>query len=157
MHDQIYTIVIFPLFLLIGQTIIQTINAITSRKINQRLDESEKKRLTAKAATEEKRAIEAKWREEVESRMKNFEQYFSTQNKIIDLILRGQVSQMRSDIIHKAHRYLDDLGRASAEEKNAFNEEYKEYNLICKTAEIKNNFVQSLHDQVMALPGRSNQ
>lgn len=89
--------------------------------------------------------------------MKNFEQYFSTQNKIIDLILRGQVSQMRSDIIHKAHRYLDDLGRASAEEKNAFNEEYKEYNLICKTAEIKNNFVQSLHDQVMALPGRSNQ
>lgn len=60
MHDQIYTIVIFPLFLLIGQTIIQTINAITSRKINQRLDESEKKRLTAKAATEEKRAIEAK-------------------------------------------------------------------------------------------------
>lgn len=60
MYDQIYTLVIFPLLLLVGQTIIQTLNVITSRKINQRLSESEEKRAAAKAATDEKRAIEAK-------------------------------------------------------------------------------------------------
>lgn len=154
MYDQIYTLVIFPLLLLIGQTIIQTLNVITSRKINQRLSESEEKRAAAKAATDEKRAIEAKWREDMEVRMQKLEQCLTTQEKNVNLVLRGQISQMRSDVIHRTHRYLDDLGCASTEEKNAYEEEYKEYCLLCKTANVENEFVQSLHDQVMALPGR---
>ena len=86
--------------------------------------------------------------------MQKLEQCLNTQKENVDLILRGQISQMRSDIIHRTHRYLDDLGCASIEEKNAYDEEYKEYCLLCETADIKNEFVQSLHDQVMALPGR---
>ena len=156
MYDQIYTLVIFPLLLLVGQTIIQTVNFITSRKINQRLDESEAKRNQAKADTDAKRAAEAQWREDMEARMQKLEQCLTTQKENMGLILKGQISQMRSDIIHKAHRYLDDLGCASTEEKNAYDEEYNEYCLLCETADIKNEFVQSLHDQVIALPGRPN-
>lgn len=87
--------------------------------------------------------------------MQKLEQCLNTQKENMNLILRGQISQMRSDIIHKTHRYLDDLGCASTEEKNAFDEEYQEYCLLCKTAKIDNDFVNNLHDQVMSLPGRS--
>lgn len=66
MHDQIYTLVIFPLLLLIGQTIIQTLNVITNRKINQRMDENERKRDEAQAETQAKRDQEVQWRETVD-------------------------------------------------------------------------------------------
>lgn len=66
MYDQIYTLVIFPLLLLVGQTIIQTLNVITNRKINQRMDESDRKRDEAHAEAQAKRDQEAQWRETVD-------------------------------------------------------------------------------------------
>lgn len=87
------------------------------------------------------------WREEMVERM-------DTQDKRTMSILRGQTTQMRSDLIHRAHRYLDDLGRASTDEKEAFDEEYKDYCAICEAYGIKNSFIDSLQKRVMSLPER---
>lgn len=148
--ESIYTALVFPLLLLIGQALV----AVGQRKLNLRMDEGEAKRNDARAETEAKRAAEAKWREETDRRMEEFEKALVGQNKSITLVLKGQITQMRSDIIHKAHRYLDDLKCASTEEKKAFDEEYKEYRALCNAAVIENDFVISLHQQVMDLPGR---
>ena len=148
--DTVYTALVFPLLLLIGQTLV----ALGQRKLNQRMDEGEAKRNDAKADTDAKRAAEAQWRADTDKRMADFEQVLVSQDKNIGLVLRGQITQMRSDIIHKAHRYLDDLGCASTEEKDAFNAEYEEYCMLCKAANVENDFVDTLHQQVMALKGR---
>ena len=147
----IYTAVLFPLLLLIGQTLV----ALGQRKISQRMDEDERKRDEAREATDAKRAAEAAWREDMERRMQTFEQQIAKQDGKIDAVLRGQLTQMRSDIVHKAHRYLDDLCCASTEEKLAFDAEYKEYAALCKAYDIENDFLVSLHEQVMTLRGRS--
>ena len=148
--DTVYTALVFPLLLLIGQTLV----ALGQRKLNQRMDEGEARRNDAKADTDAKRAAEAQWRADTDQRMADFEQALASQNRSIGLVLRGQITQMRSDIIHKAHRYLDDLGCASTEEKDAFNAEYEEYRMLCETADVDNDFVDTLHQQVMELPGR---
>lgn len=88
------------------------------------------------------------WRAEIEARLDG-------QDDKIASILKGQCTQMRSDLIHRAHRYIDDLGCASTDEKNAFDEEYKDYCELCEAYGIKNNFVDHLAQQVMELPGRS--
>lgn len=87
------------------------------------------------------------WREEMVERM-------DTQDERTMSILRGQTTQMRSDLIHRAHRYLDDLGRASTDEKEAFDEEYKDYCAICEAYGIENSFIDSLQKRVMSLPER---
>ena len=46
-------------------------------------------------------------------------------------ILEAQCTQMRSDITHKVHRYMDDLGAASEEEKQSLRSEYDLYCVIC--------------------------
>lgn len=114
----------------------------------------ESKRDEARADTDAKRAAEAQWRNDVEQRMAEFEKALESQNKKIDFILRGQLTQMRSDLVHKAHRYIDDLGCASTDEKNAFDVQYKDYAAICEANGIENDFITSLHSQVKALPGR---
>ena len=134
--DTVYTALVFPLLLLIGQTLV----ALGQRRLNMRMDEGEAKRNDAKADTDQ--------------RMADFERALVSQDKNIGLVLRGQITQMRSDIIHKAHRYLDDLGCASTEEKDAFNAEYEEYCMLCEAANVENDFVDMLHQQVMALKGR---
>ena len=142
--DTVYTALVFPLLLLIGQTLV----ALGQRKLNQRMDEGEAKRNQAKADTDAKRAAEAEWRDDVVTRL-------DKQDERIDAVLQGQVTQMRSDVTHKIHRYMDDLGCASTEEKNSLNEEYKLYCLLCEKYGIENDFVANMMEQVMALPSRN--
>lgn len=142
--DTVYTALVFPLLLLIGQTLV----ALGQRKLNQRMDEGEAKRNQAKADTDAKRAAEAEWRNSIEHRL-------DAQDEKIFAVLKGQTTQMRSDLVHKAHRYIDDLGCASTEEKDAFNEQYEDYCAICKAHGIKNSFVDEMAQQVMNLPSRS--
>lgn len=141
--DTLYTALVFPLLLLVGQTLV----ALGQRKLNQRMDEGERKRNQAKADTDAKRAAEAEWRNCVVARL-------DAQDERIDTILTAQCSQMRSDIIHKCHRYLDDLGKASTEEKDALKAEHDEYSAVCAANEITNNFVDMMVQRVMELPER---
>lgn len=134
--DTVYTALVFPLLLLIGQTLV----ALGQRKISQRMDEGQ-------AKTDAKRAAEAEWREHVVTRL-------DQQDERIDTILTAQCSQMRSDILHKAHRYIDDLGCASTEEKEALWAEWEDYSAICDANNITNHFIDKLANQVMSLPNR---
>ncbi len=119
--------------------------------------EAKRDEARAEARREEERrsAAELAWRTDIEQRMADFEKALGSQNKKIDSVLKGQLTQMRSDIVHKSHRYLDDLGCAGTDEKNAFDEEFKDYASLCEAYDIENDFVNTLHDQVMALPGRA--
>lgn len=99
------------------------------------------------AETEAKRKTEAEWRDKVVRRL-------DKQDETINTILTAQCSQMRSDIVHKCHRYLDDLGRASIEEKNALKAEHDEYSAVCEANGIVNSFVDMMVQRVMDLPER---
>lgn len=144
--------------------------------LNSRFKQADEKRELARTETTEKRKAEAEWRDSVDSLMCEYgdalkvvaddkSDWFEWRQQIIeriqeqdnkiDTILKGQCTQMRSDIIHKAHRYIDDLGCAGTEEKKAFDEEFKDYAAICEAYDIKNDFVNHLHEQVMKLPGRT--
>ena len=87
------------------------------------------------------------WRAEIVERMDEQDDKFMS-------MLKAQVTQMRSDTLHKCHRYLDDLGMASTEEKTAFWAEYEEYCELCEKYGIENNFVKELAQRVMHLPER---
>ena len=123
--------------------------------LNARFKRADEKRDEARADAATKQAAEAKWRDDMERRMDEFEKALLSQDKKIDSVLRGQLTQMRSDLVHKAHRYIDDLGCASTEEKNAFDAQYNDYAAICEANGVKNDFIRSLHEQVKALPGRT--
>lgn len=109
--------------------------------INGRMEESKR---------DEKREQEERkeWRAGVDKKL-------AEQDSKIDTILNAQCTLMRTDLIHKAHRYIDDLGCAGLEEKQAFHAEYDEYQRICDANEIVNHFVDKLVEQVMGLPDRS--
>ena len=128
----------------------QMLVAVGQRKLNLRMDEEERKHTEARAKTEEKRRLEAEWRESVDERLRE-------QDDVIKTILSAQCTQMRSDAIHRAHRYIDDLGCASIEEKKSFYAEWEEYQAICNKYGIANSFVDNLVQQVMALPDRGRQ
>lgn len=115
--------------------------------LNQRFKRADEKRDDARKSTEAKRAAEAEWRQCIEHRL-------DQQDEKIDSVLKGQCTQMRSDIVHKAHRYLDDLGKASTEEKQAFWAEYEDYQNVCEQYGIENHFVDELARRVMELPER---
>lgn len=128
------------------------------------------------AETEAKRKTEAEWRESVDMRMQEqgealqsvaddrtdwyawraeIIQQMQAQDDRIATVLQAQCSQMRSDIIHKCHRYLDDLGKASTEEKEALKAEHDEYAAMCAANDIVNNFVDLMVQRVMDLPERT--
>lgn len=88
------------------------------------------------------------WREQMVAHMTN-------QDERIMSMLKAQCTQMRSDTVHRAHRYLDDLGCASTEEKSAFWAEYEDYCELCEQYGIENSFVDTLAKRVMALPERT--
>jgi hypothetical protein len=88
------------------------------------------------------------WRDEMMRRLDD-------QDEKIDLIVVAQATTMRSDIIHKCHRYLDDLGCASVDEKRALDEQHAEYKRFCDKNEIENHFVEDLVQQVSHLPNRN--
>lgn len=142
--DTVYTALVFPVLMLVAQALV----ALGQRKVNQRMDEGERKRDEARAETEAKRRAEAQWRSDIEARMES-------QDNLISTILTAQCSQIRSDIIHKCHRYLDDIGMASVEEKEALKAEHNEYSAVCKANSIENNFVDQMVQRVMDLPERS--
>lgn len=108
--------------------------------INRWMSESKKDR--ERDETERKA-----WRSGVDKKLKD-------QDEKIDAVMLGQTTQMRADITHKIHRYMDDLGCASTEEKNSLNAEYQVYCEICEKYGIKNDFVAHMMEQVMELPSR---
>lgn len=116
-------------------------------QIEQQGKDADAKRDAARVETQAKREAEAKWRDCVVSRLDD-------QDERIGTILQAQCSQIRSDIIHKCHRYLDDLGRASTEEKEALKAEHNEYSKVCEANGIVNNFVDIMVQRVMELPER---
>lgn len=121
--------------------------AAATAAINAQVARSQRVADERHAETEAKRAVEAKWRESVDARLDD-------QDEKIFAVLKGQTTQMRSDLVHKAHRYIDDLGCASTEEKDAFHAQYKDYCAICDAHGIENSFVDQLARQVMELPNR---
>lgn len=170
--EQVYTALVFPFLLLVGQALV----TLGQRKLNQRMDEGERKRDEARAEADAKRAAEAEWRNNVERQLSEQNEalkhvaedridwyawraeivnLMNIQDKQMDTVLKGQTTQMRSDLIHRAHRYLDDLGMASTDEKDAFNDEYKDYCAICEAYGITNSFIDELARRVMSLPERS--
>lgn len=66
----------------------------------------------------------------------------------VDAMNDSLICVMRGDLIHKAHRYVDDKGYASIEEKESWHEEWTQYQSICP----RNGFIDALAEQVMALP-----
>lgn len=116
--------------------------------LNARFKMADEKRDHARAETQAKRDAEAAWRDSVEERL-------TEQDGKIDAVLRGQTTQMRSDLVHRAHRYIDDLHAASTDEKQAFWAEYEDYVAICEANGITNSFIDNIAQQVMDLPNRS--
>ena len=107
--------------------------------------EADRKREQARAESAKEREAEAKWRADMEKKI-------ADQEKAIRTVIRGQCGQMRSDIVHKYHRYVDDLGGASFEEKDAFQAEYVDYVQICELYGIENDLIDHMAEEVMALP-----
>ena len=97
--------------------------------------------------TDVKRKAEAEWRDRVDKRLTDIE---GKQDRSI----AAQAAQTRSDIVHKCHRYLDDLGRASTEEKQALKEEHEQYAQFCEDLDLENNFIDIMVQRVMELPER---
>ena len=96
----------------------------------------------------EKEADERKrWRAGVDEKL-------DEQDRKIDTLLDLSCSQTRSDVVHKCHRYLDDLGCASSEEKQALWAQHEDYKRICDANGIENHFVEQLVARVMELPER---
>lgn len=141
--DTIYTALVFPLLLLIGQTLV----ALGQRKISQRMDEGQ-------AKTDAKRKTEAEWRDSVDQRLSELAKGISDVDDKTNRSIAVQAAQIRSDIIHKCHRYLDDLGMASTEEKQALSDEHKQYAEFCADLDVENNFIDALVKRVMHLPER---
>ena len=115
--------------------------------INAKIASGERKRDEARAETDAKRKAEAKWRDDVDKRLSDMEDKLGRS-------ITQQTVQIRSDIIHKCHRYLDDLGRASSEEKETLADAYEQYCKFCEDLEIENDFIDMMVSRVMALPER---
>lgn len=154
--------------------------AAATANINTKISMSAKKQDEDRQTTEARRKAEADWRESVdrileeqaaalrsvaddrvewyswrESLVESLDGRLDSHGDKIATILKVQCTQMRSDCVHRAHRYLDDLGCASTEEKNAFWAEYQEYCEMCEKYGVQNNFVGELAKRVMALPERT--
>ena len=141
--DTVYTALVFPLLLLIGQTLV----ALGQRKLNQRMDEGQVK-------TDAKRKTEAEWRDSVDQKLSELAKGISDVDDKTNRSIAVQAAQIRSDIIHKCHRYLDDLGMAGTEEKQALSDEHKQYKQFCKDLDVENDFINALVERVMHLPER---
>ena len=143
--------------------------------INARAKKHERVAEERHQETKEKQREEAEWRSDVDRLMQeqgdalksvanDREDWYAwraemiaqmqAQDDRITTVLQAQCTQMRSDIIHKCHRYLDDLGRASTEEKEALSAEHDDYSAMCEANDIVNNFVDKLVERVMQLPER---
>ena len=132
----IASIVILPLMLLAGQ-----------RWLNGKFDANDRARERKDAAQAERHEAEAAWRESVTEHMK-------IQDRKTDMLMVAWATTMRSDLIHRAHRYIDDLHAASVEEKEAYHAQWEDYQKFCEENNITNNFIDNLMIAVMNLPTR---
>lgn len=108
--------------------------------INKWMNESKKDR-------EREEAERREWRKGVDARLEK-------QEKVMNSVLNLSCSNSRGDIVHKCHRYLDDLHCASHEEKQALKAQNEDYELVCKENKIQNDYVRQLVQRVMELPER---
>lgn len=122
--------------------------------INAHLQRSQKLADERHAETEAKRKAEAEWRSAIAERLDGIDNRLDDIEEKQSRSISQQASQTRSDIVHKCHRYLDDLGRASTEEKEALADEHKQYSEFCDDLEMENNFIDELVARVMELPER---
>lgn len=129
MPDLIEKLLI-PLLLLAGQL-----------WLNSNFKAYEARRDAEKQERDSRHTIEAQWRADVDRRIK--------------LLMDNQAANTRADIIHKCHRYLDDLGCCSLEERDALNAQWKDYCEFCELNNVENNFIDNLVKQVMDLPTRA--
>ena len=146
------------------------VTALTAQ-INARSKIADEKRDEARAEAAMQREKQAEWQRSVDEKLQAHEDFiaerddwfewrrrierdFAEQNSRTAVILELQCSQIRSDLIHRSHRYIDDLGCASTEEKDAFWAQYEDYQRICEANGIENHFIDRLAAQVMALPTR---
>ena len=121
---------------IVSTLVITWLSAEIKRWMERREKDSEKE------ADERKR-----WRAGVDEKL-------DEQDRKIDTLLDLSCSQTRSDVVHKCHRYLDDLGCASSEEKQALWAQHEDYKRICDANGIENHFVEQLVARVMELPER---
>ena len=129
-------IVVLPLMLLAGQ-----------RWLNGKFDSAARKEQEKAENQKIRHEEEREWRESVSDRLDDLEGKTT-------LLLSANVANTRADLIHKGHRYIDDLGKASTEEKESFHKQYEDYCTFCEAAGIENEFIEDLVKQVMALPNR---
>lgn len=166
---------ITPIITWLAPIVSTIIITAASASINSQVKRHEQIADERHAETEAKRRVEEEWRARIDALIEeqgralqsvadDRTEWYSwrdeiircmdTQDERIGMVLQSQCTQMRSDIIHKCHRYLDDLGAASVEEKEALHEEHEEYSAMCKANDIVNSFVDTLVERVMALPER---
>ena len=115
--------------------------------LNRRFKRSDEKRERERKKAADEQAKDDEWKSEIIKRL-------DSQDKKIDDLLDSQCSQIRSDIIHKAHRYLDDMGCASVEEKNSLFAEYEDYLVLCEQTSTQNHFIDKMIDRIVSLPER---
>ena len=120
---------------------------VATASINAKIASGERKRDAERAETQAKREAEAEWRDEVNKRLEDIEEKMGRS-------IAQQAMQIRSDIVHKCHRYLDDLHAASIEEKDALDDQHKQYSQFCDDLGIDNDFIDNLVAKVMELPDR---
>lgn len=115
--------------------------------LNGRFKAADEKRDAARAETQAKRDAEAAWRAEIDKRLEDIEEKMGRS-------IAQQAMQIRSDIVHKCHRYLDDLHAASIEEKDVLADQHRQYSQFCEDLGIDNDFIDNLVAKVMELPDR---
>ena len=109
--DTIYTALVFPLLLLIGQTLV----ALGQRKISQRMDEGQ-------AKTDAKRAAEAEWRDAVTTHMQRQDEHMA-------LMTSSLQSTMRATLIHNAEKYFS-RGSITPEEQASWCDMHDRYSAM---------------------------
>ena len=132
---------------IIASVMTTVLTTILVSRINKRLENADRKLEAEKADADAERKERAEWRSRVEQRL-------DRQDETTKTILEAQCTQMRSDITHKIHRYMDDLHCASSEEKQSLWAEYEVYCEVCSEYKIENHFVEQMVRQVMDLPDR---
>lgn len=109
--DTVYTALVFPLLLLIGQTLV----ALGQRKISQRMDEGQ-------AKTDAKRAVEAEWRDAVTTHMQRQDEHMA-------LMTSSLQSTMRATLIHNAEKYFS-RGSITPEEQASWCDMHDRYSAM---------------------------
>lgn len=127
----------------VGSVVVVVVTALT----NQRMKERDRKADERHEEAEAERKRRDSWREGMSARIAKLEE-------IVNIMLTLHCSQIRADITHKCHRYLDDLGCASTEEKESLWAEYEDYRDVCEAYGIENHYIDRLVERVMELPER---